>query len=356
MAGTKTFFPEVPLNSGFYRVVKAHLPEGSVVNAPWPYAVTGFCSGAYEKIMNATFELWSKVLPQRALACSFNLEYLLVGGWDRRAGYDRQFMWYDWMVGGWGGRNGKDGSTATAPVFGVGLMIQPLEGQERLTPVVTTHHAILRDSGGPGKYRGGCGVVKGGILTQNERSVMSYSCDRERSITFGIEGGLPGYPHGAWLNRGKPSGKFLGAIFSGVPVKEEDEFDRPSSGGGGFGDPLERDPALVLEDVIDDYVSIERARKDYGVVIEAIDPENLQYEIDVEATAREREEIRAKRQGWLEEDPNLVAERYRAGEIDLLDTVRHYGVIIDQRNGQLLPKTTGQFREMLQRRTAAHWN
>jgi N-methylhydantoinase B len=82
----------------------------------------------------------------------------------------------------------------------------------------------------------------------------------------------------------------------------------------------------------------------------------LQYEIDVEATAREREEIRAKRQGWLEEDPNLVAERYRAGEIDLLDTVRHYGVIIDQRNGQLLPKTTGQFREMLQRRTAAHWN
>ena len=193
-----------PLNSGFYRVVKAHLPEGSVVNAPWPYAVTGFCSGAYEKIMNATFELWSKVLPERALACSFNLEYLLVGGWDRRPGYDRQFMWYDWMVGGWGGRNGKDGSTATAPVFGVGLMIQPLEGQERLTPVVTTHHAILRDSGGPGKYRGGCGVVKGGILTQNERSVMSYCCDRERSVTFGIEGGLPGYPHGAWLNRGKP--------------------------------------------------------------------------------------------------------------------------------------------------------
>ena len=94
---------------------------------------------------------------RRALACSFNLEYLLVGGWDRRPGYDRQFMWYDWMVGGWGGRNGKDGSTATAPVFGVGLMIQPLEGQERLTPVVTTHHAILRDSGGPGNAEAAAG-------------------------------------------------------------------------------------------------------------------------------------------------------------------------------------------------------
>jgi N-methylhydantoinase B len=81
----------------------------------------------------------------------------------------------------------------------------------------------------------------------------------------------------------------------------------------------------------------------------------LRYEVDVEATARERTAIRAKRQGWLKENPNLVAERYRAGEIDLLDAVRRYGVIIDQRNGQLLPKTTGQFREMLQRRSAAHW-
>lgn len=356
VAGSKTFFPEVPLNSGFYRVVKAHLPEGSVVNAPWPYAVTGFCSGAYEKIMNATFELWSKVLPKRALACSFNLEYLLVGGWDRRPGYNRQFMWYDWMVGGWGGRNGKDGSTATAPVFGVGLMIQPLEGQERLTPVVTTHHQILRDSGGPGEFRGGCGVMKGGILTQNERSVMSYSCDRERSITFGIEGGLPGYPHGAWLNPGKPDGRFLGAIFSGLPVKEGDEFDRPSSGGGGFGDPLKRDPALTLEDVIDDYVSVERARKDYGVVINAIDPENLCFELDIEATEKERAMIRAHRRAWLEEDPESVAIRYRAGDLDLLDTIRRYGVIIDQRDGQLLPKTTAQFRESLQGRTAAHWS
>ena len=117
---------------------------------------TGFCSGAYEKIMNATFELWSKVLQTRA-------RLLVQPGIPPRrrlgppAGYDRQFMWYDWMVGGWGGRNGKDGSTATAPVFGVGLMIQPLEGQERLTPVVTTHHAILRDSGGPGNTEAAAG-------------------------------------------------------------------------------------------------------------------------------------------------------------------------------------------------------
>ena len=59
-------------------------------------------------------------------------------------------MWYDWMVGGWGGRNGKDGSAATSAVFGVGEAVQPLEGQERLCPVVTTEHQIATDFGGPG--------------------------------------------------------------------------------------------------------------------------------------------------------------------------------------------------------------
>jgi N-methylhydantoinase B len=250
MAGTKTFFPEIPLNSGFYRAVQVELgPEGSVVNAPWPVAVTGFCSGPYEKIMNAIFELWSQVMPERAMACSFNLEYLLVGGRDARTADRPYFMWYDWMVGGWGARNGRDGSNCTAPVFGVGLAVQPLEGQERLSPVVTTGHEIVTDSGGPGRFRGGCGVRKGGRLTAASGTVMSYCCDRARSITWGIDGGLPSLPHGVWLNPGGEGERFLGAVFSNVDVGEGDVFERPSAGGGGLGDPLERDPEAVCEDV-----------------------------------------------------------------------------------------------------------
>ena len=76
------------------------------------------------------------------MACSFNLEYLLVGGRDARTDDRPYFMWYDWMVGGWGGRNGKDGSNCTSPVFGVGLAVQPLEGQERLSP--GAHHRRTR--------------------------------------------------------------------------------------------------------------------------------------------------------------------------------------------------------------------
>jgi hypothetical protein len=162
VAGTKTFFLDVPLNSGFYRVIDANLPKNTVVNAPRPTAVTGFCSGAYEKIMSYLFELWSQAMPDRALACWFNLEYLLIGGWDKRTEASPFFMWYEWMVGGWGGRNSRDGSNATSPVFGVGLAVQPLEGQERLSPVVTSTHQMVPDSGAPGQYRGGSGVQKGG--------------------------------------------------------------------------------------------------------------------------------------------------------------------------------------------------
>ncbi|MQA85813.1 MAG: hydantoinase B/oxoprolinase family protein [Streptosporangiales bacterium] len=357
VAGTKTFFPDVPLNSGFYRAIRSEIgPEGTVVNAGWPHAVTGFCSGPYEKIMNAIFELWSDIMPARAIACSFNLEYLLVGGRDARTAERPYFMWYDWMAGGWGGRNGKDGSNATSPIFGVGLAVQPLEGQERLCPVLTTTHEIVTDSGGPGQHRGGCGVEKGGTLTDNERTVMSYCCDRARSITWGINGGLPSMPHGVWLNKGTPEQRFLGAVFSNLPVGPGDTFTRPSAGGGGLGDPLERDPELVREDVADGYVSPERARKDYGVVLTVVDAELGEYEIDPEATERERAEIRAHRVSWLAEDAEAIAERYRSGKLDAFDLIRQYGVIVDWGTGTLLPKTTEQYRKLLQRRAVQHWS
>jgi N-methylhydantoinase B len=355
IAGTKTFFPDVPLNSGFYRVVTATLPDNSVVNAPCPVAVTGFCSGAYEKVMNAIFELWSTVIPERALACSFNLEYLLVGGWDRRPGYNNFFMWYDWMAGGWGGRSNKDGTNATSSVFGVGLQQQPIEAQERLCPVITTKHEIRTDSGGPGRFRGGAGLEKGGILTLAEGAVISYCCDRARSVTWGLFGGLPSIPHGVTLNPGTPRQRYLGTVFSGVPIGPGDHFTRPSAGGGGLGDPLDRDPGLVLQDVVDGYVSIERAAKDYGVVVRAIDPDLCLYEVDYPATDALRRELRSVRRQRLEEDPEAVRERFLRGEIDQLDLVRHYGVILDWETNELLPKSTEQFRAMLARRAARYW-
>jgi N-methylhydantoinase B len=221
---------------------------------------------------------------------------------------------------------------------------------------VTSAHRILPDTGGPGKWRGGCGVEKGGELTEMRGSVMSYCCDRARSITWGIEGGLPSFPHGVWLNRGTDEERFLGAVFSNVPVSSGDAFIRPSAGGGGFGDPLERDPEAVCEDVADDYVSVERAERDYGVVVKVIDAELAQYEVDADATSRARDEIRGARREWLAEDPESVAAAYRDGSLDVFDVIRRYGVICDWGTGELLPRTTDQFRAMLERRAVRHWD
>jgi len=114
--------------------------------------------------MNSVFGLWANILPERTMGCAFNLEYLLVGGRDQRIEGKPYFMWYDWMVGGWGGRNGHDGFNAKAPVFGAQYGLQPFEGQERLAPVTTSGHELVQDSAGPGTWRGGLGAEKGGTL------------------------------------------------------------------------------------------------------------------------------------------------------------------------------------------------
>lgn len=356
VAGTKMQSPDIPMNSGFYRVVTVDPgPLGSVVNAEWPTPVAGFASGPFEKIMNAVFELWAEILPERAMACTFNLDYLLIGGRDTRHEGKPYFMWYDWMVGGWGARNGRDGWAATGPVFGVQLGTQPFEGQERLSPVLTTCHELMVDSGGPGEFRGGLGVQKGGTLYACERTVVSYCCDRERSITWGLWGGLPSIPHGVWINQGREGERYLGSLFSGVPLQQGDTVQRPSAGGGGLGDPLKREINQVLNDVVDGYVSVERAKKDYGVVVIAIDPELNEYKVDEPATIAERQRIASERVAWLDEDPEKIAALYREKKLDMFDLIRQYGVIVDWGSGELLANTTADFRDMLKRRTVPYW-
>jgi N-methylhydantoinase B len=356
VAGTKYQFPDLPLNSGFYRAVTLDWgPPGTVVNCEWPTPCAGFCSGPFEKIMNSVFELWAAILPERTMGCAFNLEYLLVGGRDQRIDGKPYFMWYDWMVGGWGGRNAHDGFNAKGPVFGAQYGVQPFEGQERLAPVLTTGHELVQDSAGPGTWRGGLGAEKGGVLYDAERTVMSYCCDRERSVTWGLWGGLPSIPHGVWVNRGMEGERYLGSIFSAVPVEAGDTFTRPSAGGGGVGDPLLRDVDLVLEDVVDEYVSVERARKDYGVVVRVVDLDLAEYEVDDAATEAERARIRSEREAWLDADPELVAAGYRSGELDQLDVIRQHGVILDWGDGTLLRDTTETFRAMVRRRAVPFW-
>lgn len=112
----------------------------------------------------------------------------------------------------------------------------------------------------------------------------------------------------------------------------------------------------MLEDVIDEYVSLERAELDYGVVITPIDPELDKYEIDFDATEAKREEIRSQRDGWLEEDASSVAERYSKGDLSVHDVIRRYGVVLDWGTGELYPKTTEEYRALMRKRSQTHWS
>jgi N-methylhydantoinase B len=193
-------------------------------------------------------------------------------------------------------------------------------------------------------------------MLQAEKTVISYICDRERAVVWGIEGGLPSMPHGLTLKRaGAAAEERLGSIFSDVPIGEGDVFSRPTAGGGGFGDPLEREPKLVIEDIKDDYVSIERAAKDYGVVVHTIDAELCEYELDRSATVALRAKIKAERISNARLGPEIVAERYRSGKLDALDVIRQHAVILDGGTGALLPESTRQFREVFERRSVAMW-
>jgi len=199
-------------------------------------------------------------------------------------------------------------------------------------------------------------VVKTSRMLQAEKTVISYICDRERAVVWGIEGGLPSMPHGLTLKRaGAAAEERLGSIFSDVPIGEGDEFSRPTAGGGGFGDPLERDPNLVIEDIKDDYVSVARAAKDYGVVVTTIDAELCDYAVDEAATAALRATIRAERVTNARLDPESVAARFRSGELDAFDVIRQHAVILDWGSGALLPESTRQFREGFERRSVANW-
>ena len=355
VAGMKTFFPDLPLNSGFYRVIEVIAPEDTVVSAKWPVAVTGFLM-PFEKIMNATYEMWSKIMPHRAISCTFNIEYLLTGGTDTRDSNKPIFMFYDWLPGGWGGRNGRDGTNLMNASFGTGMLSQPVEGQERGNPILVTEFEALTDSAGPGQFRGGVGARKTSLLREAEKTVLSYICDRERAVVWGTNGGLPSMPHGLHVRRaGSNDDTWLGSVFSDVPLRSGDVFSRPTAGGGGYGDPLERDPEKVREDVADGYVSIGRAARDYGVVLTVVDIDLCDYAIDRDATARERDAIRAQRKAWFAEDPETVAAKFRAGEIDAMDAVRRYAVVLDWGSGALLPNSTAQFREQFQKRSLAYW-
>jgi N-methylhydantoinase B len=274
--------PGGPMNEGALAPIVVRAPEGSFLN-PRPPAGGGpraiICYRTFEAVIGAL----APALPDRVAAASSHFANPTFGGWDRRRG--RRFVAYELVLSGTGARATRDGCEAMAMAFNASNI--PVESQEASQPIVVERFELIEDSAGAGKFRGGCGLRRDLRFLADEGKLTNLS-ERQRFAPYGLFGGKSGTLARTVINPG-PGGELV----HGKQSREfafGDVISFQQSGAGGYGDPLARDPARVLEDVLDDYVSVEGARRDYGVVVVG---EGLDLRVDGDATRALREDRRA---------------------------------------------------------------
>ena len=143
------------------------------------------------------------------------------------------------------------------------MRVEVLESQQ---PVLITKYAFVKNSGGPGKNRGGMALVRGYRLLEKEAELVMRS-DRRSITPYGLKGGLPGTPSWNIIRSGKNQTLLPVCPMSSIKMVENDEFIHIQAGGGGFGDPLQRDPNKVLNDFLNGLIDKDYAEQVYGVVI-----------------------------------------------------------------------------------------
>lgn len=283
-------FPGVPLNHGLRRVIDLKTVPGSAVHVLPPNPCSGMACGALEKIISATVGAVGLADPDRKMGCMFNLVNITMGGFDERFG--RPYVMYIWSPGGFGGSARGDLPMPTNIIFGPGVRTQPIEILERFYPVVFKGLSLREGSAGAGMHQGGWGTEIRWELTHGTAS-LGIMGDRKDFPIWGVEGGLPGQPQDLIRDEGREDEYVVGMFAAGVKAQVGSEFVCLTGGGGGYGDPLERDPAKVLEDVSEELLTCEQALDRYGVVVKPVDPDIFIYDLDTEATTTERARRRA---------------------------------------------------------------
>jgi len=249
--------PMLPQNAGGIRPIITQAKEGSFFNPIFP-APSGGRAALQIRMFDAINGAFSKVLPEKAMGafshwCNPNL-----GGLDDETG--EPFVVYDLIFAGYGGRVKSDGVEALSPVMNCANI--PIEVQETQNPIRIHRFEMITDSAGAGRYRGGCGVRKD-VEMLNSSATLSILSDRHKFQPYGVFGGQPGQLAEIILNpdgNAEPLGsKEMREINLGEVISYR------LSGAGGYGDPKDRDPQAVRDDVADGYVSARAAFETYGV-------------------------------------------------------------------------------------------
>lgn len=280
-------FPEIPPHHGAWRKMQVRAPDGTIVNAGYPAGVSAMASTAFDIVAACVFGCLAQVVPDRVIAASYNLQSFVTGGIDPETG--KEFVTYSWGPGGWGAGRDTDGRVAMA-LYTTTTMNIPCEAEERRVPFLVEEYAIVADSGGAGRRRGGNCLRR--VFRFGYDGYLTSLGGRAKFPIWGLFGGEAGSAQYAILESGGQQ-RHLGMLADNIEIKSGDRLIYVNGGGGGYGPATEREPELVLEDVRDGWVSAAAASDTYGVVLREIPDTSLT--IDYEVDERGTRQLRASR-------------------------------------------------------------
>jgi len=272
---------EMPNCQGFTRPITVTAPPGSIVN-PLPPAACGARGITGFRVMDCLFGALAQAVPDRVPADSNGGASIPSIGMTYKG---RPQVFVETIMGNWGAAPTHDGQDGVAHM-GANQSNVPIELIEAEYPLRIERYALVPDSGGPGRYRGGLAIQRD-IRLLAEEGTLTLRSDKRRFPPFGLQGGQPGAPTISALNPEGEARTLPVLLTDPVTMRTGDVFHHRLAGAGGYGDPLERDPALVLRDLQLGKVTEAHARAAYGVVLR-------NGRVDEAATLRRREQMRGR--------------------------------------------------------------
>jgi N-methylhydantoinase B len=284
--------PIDPVNEGSFKALKVILPEGSFMMAQFPAPMAGW-STALPSVIDAILAAMAPARKSMTPAAHKGAmgDNLTFFGVDNNG---KRFVVQSTEGGGWGGRPTEDGPSASCTICQGDVRNGPIESLEQRFPIVVEQRGLRTDSAGAGQFRGGLGLdVKVRNLVAGRWNITQTG--RHRVPPWGLWGGKTGgKPDRLVQKNGENDWKSVNANWYQVPT--ESRVIIRSAGGGGWGDPLDREPERVLDDIRDGMVSVDAARSEYGIVTKSTGKTGLDaIQIDADATKAARQELRAQR-------------------------------------------------------------